>query len=200
VIVWPSAYCDLYLWLVTGPHVLLTCLILLRTLQIHYASFTDPTALHAESSCRSELTPTKETGHLIPKCQWWVDQYPYVVLKARTWISRIWFHFASFEKTRCMSPNTWYNWMKSSAVVRNENLQGAFACARKMRFPNGKPAVALSIRTQIKYWSEYYDTVTNAEGMVFLELSKSFGFGFSGKWSDLSLLSSKPAVTPSVLP
>jgi len=71
--------------------------------------------LHAESSCRSELTPTKETGHLIPKCQWWVDQYSYVVPKARTWISRIWFHFASSEKTRCMSPNTWYNWMKSSA-------------------------------------------------------------------------------------
>jgi len=69
-----------------------------------------------------------------------------------------------------------------------------------MRSPNGKPAVALSIRTQIKYGSEYYDTVTNAEGMVFSELSKSFGFGFSGKRSDLSLLSSKPAVTPSVLP
>jgi len=52
----------------------------------------------------------------------------------------------------------------------------------------------------MKYGSEYYDTVTNAEGMVFSELSKSFGFGFSGKRSDLSLLSSKPAVTPSVLP
>ena len=68
---------------------------------------------------------------------------------------------------------------------------------KKMISLNGKPAVALSIRTQIKYGSEYYDTITNVEGMVFLELSKSFGFGFSGKPSDLG---SKHAVTPSVLP
>jgi hypothetical protein len=69
-----------------------------------------------------------------------------------------------------------------------------------MRSSNGKLAVALSIQTQIKYGSEYYDTITNAEGMMFSELSKSFSFGFSGKRSDLSLLSSKPAVTPSILP
>jgi hypothetical protein len=63
-------------------------------------------------------------------------------------------------------------------VVRNENLQGIdpsnvqkyellHVLARKMISLNGKPAVALSIQTQIKYGSEYYDAITNAEDMVF---------------------------------
>ena len=136
---------------------------------------------------------------------------PYAVPKACMWISWIWFILWVLNKqTCCISPNTWQNWIKSSASGLEWESAGhgtlkcskiwAFACAWKMRSPNGKQAVALSIWTQIKYGSEYYDTIMNVEGMVFLELSKSFGFGFSGKQSDLSLLSSKHAVTPSVLP